>query len=1559
MAQLRSSGTFAISHARSRNESGRKHAWFYSAEHCEPRRLLAVALENVPSWVEQGPGPITGGQTEGLPDNPVTGAVEAIAVRPGSSNTVLIGTTNGGVWRTNDITASPVSWAPLTDQMPSLAISSIAFSPFDNLTVFAGTGNFSNTGRPGGQPVGILRSGNGGNSWSLIGTTPFAGDPIRKVIPAVQILNDGTRRHVVLVASGNGLFRSQDGGDSFSLLSGANGLPGGSPSDIVADPSVAGIFYTGIPGTGVFFTNNFGSSWNRIDTNGITGIDAANSNIELAFHFNATDATKAVYAGIIRNTGTPAGPRLASVFRSLGTSSAWTAIGTAPAIHPGGQGLRNFSIVADPVDRFTVYVGGDRQAVSPFVGNLFRGNASSNTWTTIVRDGANGTAPHADSRAMVFVNNDILEADDGGICRLSNAIASNRRWLPLVGNLRLAQFGSVGYDPVRNRILGGMQDTGAADQNNEITAAAADRFRWNQMLGLQGDGGFVDVDLVRTNLVGGIDPIRYAASNQMGFFQRIGAGDFFPTFIGMNIAGGGGRHLTDEDRLGNRVFDTTLPIATPMVLNRIRSERLIIGSNFLYESTNRGDDLTVLGGALTNLNNNNSDDDNDGQIDEGDEFTPPTGGNIGRVTAMAFGGRSGGNDFPNALYVGTATAPLLRFRATGTGLPGALASYPGSTVRDITFEAPDFRSVYVVDNSNRIWRGTNIGITGEIWQNITGNLVDPGLDTIELVGTGLFPIVMAGGVNGIYRLDPNADTFSWTEFGAGLPNAAVIDLRWNPQDDVLLAGTNGRGAWTIRNVSNFTGLDPVLRITGTSSADAAVVAVDSTNPTLINVALNGVLSTFQTSLINRIAFSGGDGSDSFALNFTGGALVPPAGIQFDGGIGSDSVLMVGGHATRDVYFADPESDDSTSLITFDDGRTLTIDYHRIQVVKDEVPTDQFIVTATTMDNNVTLDDGQATFDGRLRVQMSTPSLSFNYASIEFMRKVDVVVNADPSSIIFGGDDSVRIGNTEAAFEQESLTVLARIGDDTIDIGGTFVPTTVSGFSGDDTIGVGSLVIGSVNNIPVFLGLTLTLIDAPLFIDGGSGSDALAVVSTNTGGGATAEITSDAITGLGMAASGIGYDGMQSLTLSTSALSDSIRVRSTGTPLTINTGSGGDLVRLGSLGTTTSAGLGNVNSIFSVTVNGGDGTDSLVLDDSGETVASTFTVTSSTSTGMGSVTRDSVETIITHLGSAADTVLIRSFAAANSLIVNGGGGSDLVRLGSLGSTAVAASGLVNDIDGQISVSGSIGADSIVLDDSGDTAANSATVNTSSVNGLGMLAGVSFSSVEAMNLFTGSGNDTVTNNVAAGSSPTVVANLDGGEDGLIVPATGAGADIINVGWDFLAFPGIPCTFEQAVNNTVPHREVLVATVNGVTYRTEYTDGETIFVVAGNGSDRVTTGTIAGRHWKMEFDGGNGNDTLTGGEREDLLAGGSGNDCLAGGAGADYISGGKGDDLLFGDDGSDTLEGQSGNDHLTGGAGEDLLIGGSGQDSFFALDGAVDRLDTDAGDLVIERDPFDVLL
>ena len=148
----------------------RRRLW--SMESLEDRRMLAVDIryDHVPLWVEQGPGYISGGTVEGILDQPVTGAVSAIAVHPDNASIAWVGTVNGGVWRTTNALHHDPIWTPLMDQYRSLSISELALDPSDTnidpdqMTIYAGTGVTSST-FIGGEEAGLYRSTDGGLSW--------------------------------------------------------------------------------------------------------------------------------------------------------------------------------------------------------------------------------------------------------------------------------------------------------------------------------------------------------------------------------------------------------------------------------------------------------------------------------------------------------------------------------------------------------------------------------------------------------------------------------------------------------------------------------------------------------------------------------------------------------------------------------------------------------------------------------------------------------------------------------------------------------------------------------------------------------------------------------------------------------------------------------------------------------------------------------------------------------------------------------------------------------------------------------------------------------------------------------------------------------------------------------------------------------------------------------------------------------------------------------------------------------------------------------------------------
>ena len=109
----------------------------------------------------------------------VTGRVTGIAADPSDAtgNTVYLGTTGGGVWKSINAagSASSAVFTPLTDTLPiftsgntaSLSIGAVSVQPGGTGVVLAGTGD-PNDALDSYYGTGILRSTDGGVTWSLI-----------------------------------------------------------------------------------------------------------------------------------------------------------------------------------------------------------------------------------------------------------------------------------------------------------------------------------------------------------------------------------------------------------------------------------------------------------------------------------------------------------------------------------------------------------------------------------------------------------------------------------------------------------------------------------------------------------------------------------------------------------------------------------------------------------------------------------------------------------------------------------------------------------------------------------------------------------------------------------------------------------------------------------------------------------------------------------------------------------------------------------------------------------------------------------------------------------------------------------------------------------------------------------------------------------------------------------------------------------------------------------------------------------------------------------------------
>jgi hypothetical protein len=87
-------------------------------------------------------------------------------------------------------------------------------------------------------------------------------------------------------------------------------------------------------------------------------------------------------------------------------------------------------------------------------------------------------------------------------------------------------------------------------------------------------------------------------------------------------------------------------------------------------------------------------------------------------------------------------------------------------------------------------------------------------------------VLLLGTLGGVYKMvHPDQPGAHWELLGTGLPHTLAIDLHYDYTDNVLVAGTLGRGAWTLSNP--FSSLAAPIQI-GPITAGANTISAGST-----------------------------------------------------------------------------------------------------------------------------------------------------------------------------------------------------------------------------------------------------------------------------------------------------------------------------------------------------------------------------------------------------------------------------------------------------------------------------------------------------------------------------------------------------------------------------------------------------------------------------------------------------------------------------------------------------------------------------------------------------------
>lgn len=726
---------------------------------------ISGSTANSSQWLFIGPMPSSAGSFAS------SGRTTAMVVDPrdATGNTAYIGAAQGGVWKTTD---GGTNWTPLTDSQPSLAVGSMAIDGSTNpSTVYVGTGEQSFSG-DSYYGAGILRSTDGGTTWSQLGASTFAGPvsgcsgggtacggafigglSIRPGTPSTLLAA------VSLLFGNDGVYRSIDSGTTWTRVS-----TGVSAVASSVQYATANIAYAGMNGNGVWKSIDGGATWNAANGTGANVITTASTGrVELSVALSdATGGT--VYASVAASNG-----NLSGFYKTTDGGTNWTKIASFDATN-NPNGLRDYcnpqcwydNIVAvNPTNANVVFVGGS--AVQGFISKSVDGGT---TWTTATATGG----IHVDEHAAAFSAsaNVLYFGNDGGVWKTTDTGTSptGATWVNLNNTLGTTQFYSYfALHPTSvNTTIAGTQDNNTQKYDGTQTLNAA----WTRVT--CGDGASGVIDAFNPNLV-------YANCQRIQILK--------------SSSGGGSGYGTAQTGIAT---DDAVDFIPPMVgdLNPDAQNNVYFGTFRVYQSKNALSSWSVVSGDISGTGSTISYM-TVAPSDRGALYVGTNNGKIGRGAGL------------NTL---DCAASLTCFTdVTGTGLPSRRISGIGVSYSDpnrVYVTIAGFGSGESQGNSKKVFRSTTGGTN---WTNISSNLpnvivndivVDPDLASTLYVGTDI----------GVFR--STDDGASWSTLANGFPRVAVYGLKLHRPTRILRAATHGRGFWDLYVPTTAS---PVLTIT--------------------------------------------------------------------------------------------------------------------------------------------------------------------------------------------------------------------------------------------------------------------------------------------------------------------------------------------------------------------------------------------------------------------------------------------------------------------------------------------------------------------------------------------------------------------------------------------------------------------------------------------------------------------------------------------------------------------------------------------------------------------------
>lgn len=826
--------------------------------------MARAALQGaVSSWQAVGPAQVNT-STFGL----VTGRITSIAADPADAtgNTVYLGTTGGGVWKSTNAAAAPSSvvFTPLTDDvsafssapLTSISIGAVTVQPGGTGVILAGTGD-PNGATDSWYGAGILRSTDGGNTWTLIRRTlqapngffynfngnAFASFAWSTSNPDLVIAAVSTSTYGQLLNATNnlgilGLYYSLDSGASWQLATIEDGSTilqssqtaagsGNAATAVIWNP-VRQRFYAAIRHHG-YYESSDGITWSRLAQQ-----PGANLTLSLCPTNAATAASSAcpIYRGALavqpvtgdifaltvdqydRDQGlwqdacNASGGRCASGTVQFATRITDTAFDSTFGDGTIPEGTYNLSLAAVPSQQDTLLFAGATDIWRCSLANSCSWRNTTNAATCASAQ----VAPAQHAVDSTFGSTGLLYfGNDGGLWRTQDGVNQTAQpcssddathFQNLNGSIgSLAEVESFSQDPGNaSTLLAALGAFGTA-------APAASGSAWNQVL--NGEGNFVAIDPANTQ--------NWYATSEFG--------------IGLNTCTQGtacditgfGSVAIGEAQVSNDV--QTIP--APWILDPQDSSSLILGTCRVWRGPAGG-----AGWSTSNLLSNSLDGD----------IAPACNGNA-EIRSIAAGVNSTGTSAAERLYVGmagamdggglvaghlyTAAVDSTSTASTTTWTDVGLSPVTNSTVLHFNPAGADVSSLYVdphdptaqtiyatiqgyqdrVTNAPSIYRSTDAGAH---WASVASNLPSAPANSVVVDPNDANVVYVALDTGVYYTNDILSCTLDqhacWNVLGTDLPTAPVTSLATfnSGATQLLRAATYGRGIWQIGLVTAAT-----------------------------------------------------------------------------------------------------------------------------------------------------------------------------------------------------------------------------------------------------------------------------------------------------------------------------------------------------------------------------------------------------------------------------------------------------------------------------------------------------------------------------------------------------------------------------------------------------------------------------------------------------------------------------------------------------------------------------------------------------------------------------------